>query len=131
MTLYWKAIAFALTSVVLRIALSHSAQHYSILLTLAATAVLLTAVLTLLNPVLVFLRDLIRLGDLSIGFLTILLKCLGISITGEMAVYICQDSGNAALGKTVQLLTMSAILYLSLPLFSELLDLLQRILGEL
>lgn len=131
MTIYWKAITFALTAVLFSISLSHSDHSYTTLLTLAATAILLTAALTLMNPVLDFLKKLVDIGDLNIGFLTVLLKCLGISLTGEMASQVCQDSGNASIGKTVQLVTMSAILYLSLPLFSELLELLQRILGEI
>lgn len=43
---------------------------------------------------------------------------------------VCTDAGNASLGKAVQLLGTAVILWLSLPLFKALVELLQSILGE-
>jgi hypothetical protein len=48
-----------------------------------------------------------------------------------LATLICTDAGNTALAKTVQILTTAMILWLSIPLFESLLDLVQAILGEL
>ena len=46
-------------------------------------------------------------------------------------VLVCKDAGNESMGKSMQLLGSAAILYLSVPLFAALLELLQKILGEL
>ena len=49
----------------------------------------------------------------------------------EIANLVCKDAGNESMGKSVQLLGTAVILYLSMPLFTALIDLLQKILGEL
>jgi hypothetical protein len=41
---------------------------------------------------------------------------------------ICSDAGNASLGKSVQLLGSSVVLYLALPVFRALIELVQGIL---
>ena len=44
---------------------------------------------------------------------------------------ICEDSGNGALGKALQFLASAVILYLSLPLLSKLLDIVEGMLDNL
>jgi stage III sporulation protein AD len=68
---------------------------------------------------------------LNTDLLAVILKTVGIGIVGELATLICTDAGNTALAKTVQILTTAMILWLSIPLFESLLDLVQAILGEL
>lgn len=63
--------------------------------------------------------------------LGLLLKAVGIGLVSQIAGAVCTDAGNGALARQLQLLGNAAILYLSLPLFSGLLELLQEILGEL
>ena len=60
-----------------------------------------------------------------------LLKIVGICFTAEIASLICEDSGNAALGKALQSLAGAVILYLSLPMLTKLLDLVEGILENL
>ena len=54
---------------------------------------------------------------------------MGISLLGEICVLFCNDSGNTALGKGVQMLETAAILWLSMPLMEALITLVQKILG--
>ena len=61
----------------------------------------------------------------------ILMKSTGIGIITEIANLVCKDAGNESMGKSMQLLGTAVILYLSLPLFQTLIELLQKILGEL
>jgi stage III sporulation protein AD len=68
---------------------------------------------------------------LNTDLLAVILKTVGIGLIGELAGLICSDAGNAALEKSIQILTTAVILWLSIPLFESLLDLVQAILGEL
>ena len=86
---------------------------------------------THLQPVLNMIRTLEALGGLDETLISILLKVAGIGIISEIAALICTDTGNAALGKTLQLLGSAVILWMSIPLFTMLLELLQSILGVL
>ena len=84
-----------------------------------------------LEPILEFLQELEVLGSLQQDMLGILLKAVGISLVGEIAGTICADSGNASLGKAIQLLASAVILYLSLPILNTMLELIRKILGTL
>ena len=82
-----------------------------------------------LEPVLDLLKQLQSLGSLQPEWLSVMLKAVGIGLVVEMGALICSDAGNAALGKTLQILGAVAVLWLSIPLMNSLMDLLQQILG--
>ena len=63
--------------------------------------------------------------------LGILLKAVGIGLVSEIAGLVCNDAGNGSLGKTLQMLGSAVILYLSLPIFTAMLELIREILREL
>lgn len=84
-----------------------------------------------LNPVCTFLKRLTALGDLYDNSLSILLRALGIGLTAEITSMLCKDSGNDSLTKAIQLLGAAAILYVSIPVFTSVLELIQKIVGEL
>ena len=71
------------------------------------------------------------MGQLESDTLTILLKAVGIGLVTEVTCLICTDAGNAALGKTLQFLSCAVILWLSIPLLNELLELIDNILGAI
>ena len=60
-----------------------------------------------------------------------LLKVTGIGMVTEIAALVCKDAGNESMGKSMQLLGTATILWLSMPLLTALIELLQKILGEL
>ena len=59
----------------------------------------------------------------------ILLKAVGEGLVSEVGALLCTDSGNGSLGKLLQLLGSAVVLWLSLPLFTMLLELIQELLG--
>lgn len=128
---FWKAAAAVLVAVVLGLALDRQGKDFSVLLTMAVCAMVAGAAFLYLEPVLDFLWELEALSELQDGMLGILLKALGIGLVAELGAMICSDGGNASLGKQLQMLGSSVILYLSLPVFRSLLALVQDILGEL
>ena len=89
------------------------------------------AALHYLQPVLQFLDTLEDIGGLDDDMVKLLLKASGIGLITEIAVLVCKDAGNESMGKSMQLMGVAVILYLSMPLFTALLELLQQILGEL
>lgn len=83
---------------------------------------------TFLRPVLELLGQLQAMGNLNSELTGILIRAAGIGLVSELACMICTDSGNASLGKTVQLLGSAAVLYLAIPVFRGLIELIQGIL---
>lgn len=128
---FWKAAALALIAGVLSLTLKNQDKEYAILLSIAACLMVTAITVTYLNPVFAFLKELETLGDLRGDMLAILIKALGVGLASEIASMICTDAGNASLTKAIQLLGGAVILYLSVPMFSALMDLIQKIVGEL
>lgn len=130
MDVFWKTVGAALVSTILILALERQNRDYSILVTVAASAMVTIAAARLLEPVISFLGELESLGNLSSDLLLTLIKVFGIGMTGEIAASVCNDAGNSSLGKGLRFLSNAAILYLSIPVFSSLTDLFFQILGD-
>lgn len=128
---FWKAATLALIAGVLSLTLKNQDKEYAVLLSIAACLMVTAITVTYLNPVFAFLKELETLGDLRGDMLAILIKALGVGLASEIASMICTDAGNASLTKAIQLLGGAVILYLSVPMFSALMDLIQKIVGEL
>lgn len=131
MEVFLKAAASAILVVILGLSLSEKAKDISVLLSLAGCVMIALAAMGVLQPVLGFFTSLRALGDLDGNLVEILLKAVGIGLISQLAGLICADSGNAALGKALQILAGAIVLWLSIPLFENLLSLIQKILGEI
>jgi stage III sporulation protein AD len=131
MDLFLKAVAAALITAVIGLVLARQGKDMFLLLTLAACAMIGAVAFTYLKSVISFLQRLTEMTKLNTDLLAVILKTVGIGLIGELAGLICSDAGNAALAKSIQILTTAVILWLSIPLFESLLDLVQAILGEL
>lgn len=129
MELFWKTTGLILVTVILGLAIRKT--DYTVLLSMAACCIVMSAAAAFLDPILAILWEIHSLGTIKEGFLGVLIKAVGISLVAELAGTICSDAGNAALGKTLHMLASVAIFYLSIPVFRALLKLIQDVLGVL
>ena len=125
--LRWTAVVMA--GVILSMVAGKQAKEMVLLLTLAVCVLVSLAALRFLEPVTEFLADLRRLGNLDSESISIALKCAGIGILSELMEMVCADAGEQAMGKAVQILSASAILWLSLPLLRGILTLIEGVLS--
>lgn len=130
MEIFFKLIAGALVAAVLGLLLSKKDKDIALLLTAAASGIILITAFFYLEPVLSFFTELQRLGNLDTEIMRILIKSVGIGLLAEIASLICTDMGNAALGKALQVAATILILWLSLPLLTGLLTLICDILEK-
>lgn len=129
MDLFFKATAAVLIAVILILTVHRHEPDIGILLNLAICCMVTAVALGYLSPVFDFLSKLEALGKIDSNMTGILLKTVGIGMVSEIAGIVCADAGNASLGKALQLLGTTVILWMSLPLFDGLLELVQEILG--
>ena len=130
MSIFVKASALALiVSVLYQMVSGRNKEIGTLLLVLGSCVILITAV-SYIEPVFAFIRKLQTLGKLNNEMLEILLKSVGIGLLAEISVLVCNDMGNASMGKTLQILATAAIIWLSLPMLNSLLDLIGNLLGE-
>ncbi len=130
MSQFFQAVAAVLLAVILILILQKHGKDTALLLALLVCCMLGALAVSFLQPVMDFFRKLQAVGVLEDTMLRTLLKVVGIAMTGEIAGLICSDSGNGALAKMLQFLSSAVILWLSLPLFTKLLELVEGILGN-
>lgn len=127
---FWQAAAGSLVAVVLWLILSRQGRDYALLLSLLVCCMILTVTGRYLEPVLDLVKRLQLLGNLQPEWISVMLKAVGIGLVVELASLICSDAGNTSVGKAIQILGTSVILWLSIPLINGLLDLITQVLGD-
>ena len=119
-----------MVTVVLYLFLQRQNRDIAVLVSLAACCVITAFAAYYLETIISFISELKVIGNLNSTFLVVLLKAVGIGLIAEIAALICTDAGNSALGKTIHIIAVAAILCTALPLLSGLIDLINQILGE-
>ena len=130
MDIFFQATAAVLLTVILYLTLNGQNKELALLLTLAVCCLVIIVAGRFIQPVVVFLEELQKAGQLDNSYLSVLLKVVGIAFLTEVASLVCTDAGNGTLGKSLQMLGTCVILWLSIPLLDALLALIQDILGE-
>lgn len=126
---FWKASAIMILTVVLGAALGKTEKDLSIVLSLAACCIILMVALEYLSDILVFLWEFGNgMADRS-PFIGILLKIAGVALVTEVSSLLSADAGNSSLGKAMQILGNSVILFLSLPILERFLEIIREIVG--
>lgn len=129
MNVFWKTAAGILTAIILWINLNKSNKDSSVLMTIAVCTMAVVASAAFLQPVVDFVKKLQGVGKLDGDLVSVVLKAVGVGIVSEISVLICKDAGNESMGKTLQFVSATAILWTAIPVFEKLLDLLDNILG--
>ena len=128
MEMFLKAAVGVLITLILCLVLAKQGKDMATLLVLAVCCMVLTAVIASLRPVLDFFSKLETIGKLDSRLIKTLLKAVGIGMLSEIVGLVCADAGNSAMGKTLQILASAVILTLSVPIFTQLLELIETIL---
>ena len=130
MGMFLRAFGAIMIAVILTLTLSKQEKELSLLLTIGVCCMVMLVALEYLRPMVDFIHRLEALCDEEKGWIGILLKAVGIGLVAEIAALVCTDAGNGSLGKSLQFLASAVIIYLSIPVFNGLINLLQQILGE-
>ena len=101
----------------------------SLAVSILCAAAAAMAAMELLSPVLDFFEELLAFTGLSSAVFSPLLKTVAIALLGQIAAAFCQDAGQGALGKMVELCGAALCLCAGLPLATMLLELLQELGG--
>lgn len=127
---FLQAAVCVMVAVVMWIILSRQGKEYALLLSIGVCCLVLLLMFRFLEPVLDLMNQLQTMGNLQPEWLSVMLKAVGIGLVVEIGMLICNDAGNAALGKALQILGTIAVLWLSIPLMNSLIKLLEQILGD-
>ena len=129
MDLYLRIVTAVILGVVVSLILNKNGTDMSIMVTVTVSAMVLLSSVTFLEPIIDFCKRLQIVGNLDGQILEILLKAAGIGIVSHICSLLCEDAGNHTLGKTLQLVGTSVIVWLSLPLLEKMITLIDAVLG--
>ena len=127
MDIFLKAVAAVLITTVICLVLSKQGKEFSGLLSVLVCCIVIIAAISYLKPVFDLIYRLSNLGQINDQMLRIILKAVGVALLAEVSELVCVDAGNATLGKSLQVLSTAVILWLSIPLLNELIDLIETI----
>ena len=123
-----KITAGILVALLLVSALSKQGKDISLVLTVAVCCMVAACIFEYLRPVVDFLDELKSIGNIDPDSIGILLKATGIVLLGEITSNICLDAGNTAMSKGVLMVSSAVTLWLSVPLFRNLIEMIEEIL---
>lgn len=126
-----KAASICLISVLLILCIGSKNKEFGSLICIAA--VLLTSLMAvkLLEPLLDFIHRLEQIVSLPTACIQLLLKVVGIGLLSEMVSGLCSQGGSSQLGQTVEFIGSVLIIDLSLPIYTQLLELIRKLAGGL
>ena len=128
MDLFLKVSGGVLISLIFYLILAKQSKDISVLLSVAVCVMIFAAASSFIKPIINLLSPLQDMGNLDGQIIAILSKAAGISLISEIICQLCADAGNGTLGKTMQFLSGGVILWLAVPLFSKLMELVKEIL---
>ena len=124
-----KLIAAALICCALSLLLRKQAPELMLALCAVVCALCFLTVLPFFSPVLAFVRRLEEITGLSQAVFAPLFKTAAIGLLSQLAGTLCRDSGQQALGQTIEICSGFLCIYLELPLLEMVLSLLQTMIG--
>lgn len=130
MSEFWKTTCLILLTVILSLSVGKTERDLSVVLGMFALCIGGYAAVTILVPVLDYLRELQSDFHLPQELVSTLLKVVGITLTAELSSAVCTDAGNSSLGKTLQILGSAAVLSLSIPIFRTLMLIIKEMMGN-
>lgn len=128
MTLFLKITAGILLTAVVSMVLSRQSKDFSLLLSLAVGCMVVIASAGFIQPVIQFAIQVTKVGQLDNELLIVMMKVAGIGFLSQIAGMVCTDAGNQSMCKVLQLMTVSVMLWVSLPLLEQVLVLMESIL---
>ncbi|WP_322199453.1 stage III sporulation AC/AD family protein [Acutalibacter intestini] len=106
-----------------------SNREYALLLTAAAAVLMILNVLEKAGPLAEQIASLTGSGQLQGECLGVMLKAVGLTVTGQLAARMCKDAGESALAYGVELATKVAVLAASMPVLAQLFQYLGEIIS--
>ena len=127
MDIFFKAVSGVVITLIIYLILSKQNKDLSLLITIATCCIIATVAISYFEPVVAFIEKLQSLGRIDQTYLKVILQSVGVGLLSEITSLICNDSGNAALGKSLQVLSVIVITCISLPLFQKLIELIEEL----
>ena len=123
-----KIIGIGLISLILIIIIKQYKPEFAIYISLISGILILTLIIDKLTNIIGLLESISSKASINNNFLGILLKITGIAFLAEFAVSVCNDSGESAIASKIEIGSKIIIISMSIPIISNLLEIIINIL---
>ena len=121
--------AFSVVAAVAALLVRQQTSALGLVLSLAACVLILSFGSQVIRPILDLLRRIRDLSGIQTEIAAPMLKVIGIGILTKLSEAVCSDAGETSIGKAVTMTGTLMAVYVSLPLLSSVLDLLEEMLA--
>ena len=123
-------IAVGIIGALLSLILKQYKPEFAIVVSIVTAVIIFILIIGWLLPIISDIKSMLDRAEISYKYIYILLKALGICYITQFACDICKDSGQTAIASKIELAGRLAICIVALPLFTELLSLVETIIGK-
>ncbi|MBQ4557932.1 MAG: hypothetical protein IJA61_00960 [Clostridia bacterium] len=123
-----KVILLALVIVFTIVFIKQLKPEFALLVSIAGSLILLGYVFGYISNIITLVNNLISKTGVGQKFFTILMKAIGVGYLVEFASSICRDNGNTSIADKVALIGKIYILSLSIPIISEIYEIISGLL---
>lgn len=115
----FQLVGIGLTATILATVLRGSAPQFAMLVSVLAGMILLVMAVRNMDGVVQSLSSLAATAKVDGGFLTTVLKIIGIAYIVEFAAQVARDAGEGALGGKIELAGKIGIIVLAMPIITD------------
>ncbi len=123
-----KIIGIGLISLIAIIIIKQYRPEFAVYISIIAGVLILFVAIDKLSGIVNLLQTISDKSGINKQFLEILLKITGIAFLSEFAISICKDSGESAIASKIEIGTKVAIISMSIPIISNLMQIIIGIL---
>lgn len=130
MDIIFKIIGIALVTVVASLIVKPVRSDFAMLITLVGGIIVLAMLLSSLSSAMSIISVIANKTGINGGLMSLVFKIIGVGYLTEFSASICADAGSASLGDKVLLGGKIIILVMSLPIITNILDIVMELLPQ-
>ena len=126
----FEIVVIGLAGAVLSLTVKAYRPEFSVYISMVCGIVIISAVMFKLSDVTVFVSDLFDKTGYGRTYFPVLLKIMAIAYMTDFAAQICKDAGENGIASKTEIAGKVMILYVSLPVFSSIISMIEILLTE-
>jgi len=121
-------VGLGIVAAIIAVVLKQHRPEFAMMVSVAAGALILGGVLVGMLPVINQIRQIFASTAVPAQYVQILFQALGLCFVTQIACDACKDAGESAIGAKIELAGKISVLVISLPLFTQVLDIVRVLL---
>lgn len=122
-------VGLAITATAICIILKQYKPEYAMLASIVCSLLIFSAIIVNIVPVFDELKTFLNKISYESEYLAVVVKALGICFVTQLASDACKDAGQEAISSKVELAGKVAVIIISMPLFSKLINIVMNLIN--